>query len=151
MSLKGSICCSSPHSCLTSGTHMAALRQTYLAQFCHPAHLSQTSHSTVHLCLTPQRDSTWTNPTPTTFMKSPGPSMRVGVSSSCSLNWFDTEDLTYEGVVFQVRSTKRWRCTCWGRRPVSASASWAETRPCRLWVWTPATRLVWDGLDLTRF
>lgn len=50
---------------------------------------------------------------------------------------------------FQVQSMKRWRCTCWGRRLGSASASLGETRPCRLWVRTPVTRLVWDGLDHT--
>lgn len=79
--LKSNICCwCPPHSCLTSGTHMAALKQTCPARFCHLAHPSQTSRSTVRPCRTPQRASIWTNLTPTTFMKSRGLSTRADVS-----------------------------------------------------------------------
>lgn len=154
------ICCWCS-SCPTSGTHMAALKLTCLARFCHPAHPSQTSRSTVRLYLTPQRASIWTSLTPTTFMKSRGPSMRVAVSAehcitglwgvTFGLNciWYDLKLKGWPLIfVSQVRSMKRWRCTCWGKRLGSASASWGETKPCRLWVRTPVTRLVWDGLDL---
>lgn len=74
-------CCCSAHGCLTSGTHMAALKQTCLARYWHLGHRSQTSRSTVRLCLTPPRASIWTSLTPTIFTKSLGLSTRAGVSA----------------------------------------------------------------------
>lgn len=38
----------------------------------------------------------------------------------------------YHLSVYQVQSMKRWRCTCYERRLALVSASWGETRPCRL-------------------
>lgn len=90
-----------PCSCLTSGTHMAAPKQTYPAQFCHLALPSQTSHNTAHLCLTPLKASILTNLIPMTFMRSQGLSTRADVSTDslgcCKLHviWFPIKESTF--------------------------------------------------------
>lgn len=107
-------------SCLTSGTHMAALKPTCPAQFCHLAPRSPTSRSTARPCPTPQRASTSTSPIRTTCTRNPEQSTRADVSRDEFGEDFRSEksefsngrfSLTQTGVS-QARSTRRWRSTC---------------------------------------